>query len=72
MSQWTYFDKDGTFGNAEDLIFVDTSNFSENEWFELGCVSEVQEAAIAIAESRNASVFSISCQQEADTCNDAK
>ena len=70
MSQWTYFDKDGAFGDAEDLIFVDTANFSESEWFELGCISEVHEAAIAIAKSRNASVFSISYEEGTDTCND--
>lgn len=70
MSQWTYFDKDGTFGDAEDLIFVDTSNFSESEWFELGCISNVQEGAMAIAKSRNASVFSISYEEGSDTCSD--
>ena len=70
MSQWTFFDKDGTFGDAEDLIFVDTSNFSENEWFELGCISNVQEGAMAIAKSRNASVFSISYEEGSDTCSD--
>lgn len=70
MSQWTYFDKDGTFGDAEDLIFVDTSNFSESEWSELGCISNVQEAAIAMAKSRNASVFSISYEEGTDTCSD--
>lgn len=70
MSQWTYFDKDGTFGDAEDLIFVDTSNFSESEWFELGCISNVQEAAMAIAKSRNASVFSISYEEGVNTCSD--
>ena len=70
MSQWTFFDKDGTFGDAEDLIFVDTSNFSESEWFELGCISNVQEAAMAIAKSRNASVFSISYEEGVNTCGD--
>ena len=70
MSPWTYFDKDGTFGDAEALIFVDTSNFSESEWFELGCISNVQEAAMAIAKSRSASVFSISYEEGSDTCSD--
>jgi hypothetical protein len=69
MSQWTYFDKDGNFGDAEDLIFVDTSNFSESEWFELQCVGEVHDAAIAIAKSRNASVFSISYEEGMGSCN---
>ena len=71
MSQWTYFDKDGSYGDAKDLIFVETSSFSESEWFELGCIDCVQEGAIAIAKSRNALIFSIAYEQDEKTSSES-
>lgn len=64
MPKWTYFDKDGTFGNAEDLIFIDTTNFTEGEWFELQCVDDMQMTAKSIAENRNALVQTFKHKEE--------
>jgi hypothetical protein len=30
--QWTYFAADGSFGDADGLVIIDTSNFTESEW----------------------------------------
>lgn len=59
MSQWTYFEKNETSGDPNDLVMIDTSNFSEAEWFELQCVEDQQAAAIAIAKSHKASIISV-------------
>ena len=59
MSRWTYFEKNETSGDPNDLVMIDTSNFSEAEWFELQCVEDQQSAAIEIAKNRNASIISV-------------
>jgi len=56
-AQWTYFGKRAEYGEPESLVIIDTSNFSESEWFELQCVEDEQAAAIAIAKSRNAKII---------------
>ena len=58
-AQWIYFGKRAANGEPESLVIIDTSNFSESEWFELQCVEDEQEAAIAIAKSRNATVIPV-------------
>lgn len=32
MTQWTYFAADGTYGDADQLIVVDTTDWTEYEW----------------------------------------
>ena len=32
MTRWTYFATDGSYGDAQDLIVVDTTNWTDEHW----------------------------------------
>jgi hypothetical protein len=32
MTQWTYFAQDGSYGDAKDLVIIDTTNWNEYQW----------------------------------------
>lgn len=59
MPQWTYFEKTANDPSADGLVIIDTINFSESEWIDLQCVEDVQDAAIAIAKRRNATIITL-------------
>jgi hypothetical protein len=50
-----YFASDGNFGDATDLVLIDVSNFTSEDWEELDMVpdNERQERAIELAKSYN-------------------
>jgi hypothetical protein len=59
MAKLTYFDKNGAFGELDNLIFIDTSQFTEADWFELQCVENVQRSASKIALTRDLVIYSM-------------
>ena len=36
----TYFTQDGTYGDAEDILVVDTTNWTEDDWERVGEVPD--------------------------------
>ncbi len=37
----TYFSKDSSYGDATDLIIIDTSDWSDQDWSEVDCGSDI-------------------------------
>lgn len=60
MTKLTYFDKNGSFGDLDDLVFIDTSKFTETDWFELQCVENVQKSVLTIAHARELLICTLS------------
>lgn len=70
MPKLTYFDKNGAFGELDDLVFVDTSQFTETDWFELQCVENVQKSALRIAHARELLICTMSYLGRNEECTD--
>ena len=60
MTKLTYFAKNGSFGDLDDLVFIDTSQFTETDWFELQCVENVQKSVLKIAHARELLICTLS------------
>jgi hypothetical protein len=60
MAKLTYFDKHRGFGELDDLVIIDTSQFTETDWFELQCVENVQESVQQIARARDLPIYILS------------
>lgn len=71
MSRITYFDENGSFGEIDDLIFIDTSKFTNEDWFALQCVENIHEAAFALAMKYESHVFIPHLVEGADACKDS-
>lgn len=53
----SYFAKDGNYGNASELIVVDTSSWSDDDWDELELACDCDRPALAqMITERNESV----------------
>lgn len=44
-----YFAKDGNFGDAKDLVIVDTSDWTEDEWADIEYAIEPNRPLIALS-----------------------
>jgi len=46
-TQWTYFAADGSFGDAGDLVVIDTTNFTDAEWEAINGTSDLRRKLVA-------------------------
>lgn len=47
MSKYTYFAADGSYGDAEHLILLDTSDWSDEKWEEVNQMTNVERCLFA-------------------------
>lgn len=53
-----YFAADGNYGNAKDLVIVDTSDWTEDEWADIDFAIDANRPLIAISLSTSRKVSS--------------
>lgn len=46
-TQWTYFAADGSFGDAGDLVVIDTTNFTDADWAAIEEASDLRRKSLA-------------------------
>ena len=53
-----YFAKDGNYGDAKDLVIVDTTDWSDDEWADIDFAIDSNRPEIALALSTSRKVMS--------------